>query len=183
MNSVRIGRTLGIGARIAGKALSKALEPAAAPNASGSAGPSARGTGADGTGGGGGAARAAGGGALNGQDAKAHAMARPNDHTNVRARAPEYRAKGKAIAHGTKRFGEAVWGPFAHAGRTLWLEVVGVFFGVFALFFGQQTWVRRAQYAHGPEHQHFLAFAIVFVMFVYLSASSFVRSARRPGRR
>ncbi len=162
MDSVRFGRSLGIGARLAGKALSKALEPAPANSANGVKEAS-----------------------VSRVQSTGQRFAESAAHTRVtmQAKAPEYRAKGKAIAHGTKRFGEAIWGPLAHAGRVLWLEVVGVFFAVFALFFGQQTWSRRTDFAYGPEHQHFIAFGFVCAMFLYLSSSSFLRARRKPRKR
>ena len=101
----------------------------------------------------------------------------------VEARAPVYRAKGKAVARGTKRFGEAIWGPLLHVSAVLWLEITGVFFALFALFFGQQTWLRRAAYVRGPEHAHLLMYAAVFLMFAYFSASSFLRARQRSRRR
>ncbi len=156
MNYVRLGRGVGIGARLAGKALSRALEPAPAASH-----PSV-------------------------EPASAPSASAPSSapyHRPAPRNRPTFQQQSRAVAQGTRRFGEAVWGPFAHAGRTLWLEVVGVFFAIFALFFGQQAWSRRMQFAHGPQHDQFLALAAVCAMFVYLSATSFARSRRLSRRR
>ncbi|MHB1699217.1 MAG: hypothetical protein ACYCSN_03620 [Acidobacteriaceae bacterium] len=154
MNYVRLGRGVGIGARLAGKALSKALEPAPVAAQVPTQEPT-----------------------------RAHSSAPQQAQGSAARHRPTFQQQSRAVARGTRKFGEAVWGPFAHAGRTLWLEVVGVFFGVFALFFGQQAWARRMQFAHGPQHNEFLALAAVCAMFVYLSATSFVRASRKSRKR
>ena len=88
----------------------------------------------------------------------------------------------RRVGEGTRRFGKAFWGPFAHVSATLWLEITGLFFALFAAFFGQNAWKTRASALHGPEHAQFLLYAVVTLIFVYFCASSFVKAARR-GRR
>lgn len=173
MNYVRLGRGVGIGARLAGKALTKALEPSSAAATAAVSGTTASRTAHP--------AQAGGTEAADPGDAPTRVAASAQVHA-ARQRASVHQ-RGKAVAHGAKKFGEAVWGPFAHAGRTLWLEVAGVFFAVFALFFGQQTWALRASFARGPDQRRLLALAVVFLMFVYLSSTSFARSRRKAHKR
>lgn len=90
-----------------------------------------------------------------------------------------YAARGKAVARGTRKFGEAVWKPFAHASGVLWLEVTGLFFGIFTLFFGMNTWKLRHEWAIGPDHRLFLAYTIVTLVFAYFTFSSFYRARRK----
>src|SRR6202012_5813708 len=87
----------------------------------------------------------------------------------------------RRVGEGTRRFGQAFWEPLKHVSATLWLEITGLFFALFALFFGQNAWRTRASVLHGPEHAHFLLYAIVTLVFVYFCVSSFVKAAR-PGR-
>ena len=90
-----------------------------------------------------------------------------------------YAGRGKAVAKGTRKFGEAVWKPFAHASGVLWLEVTGLFFGIFALFFGVNTYKLRYQWAVGPDHQRFLVYTVVTVIFGYFTFSSFYRARKK----
>jgi|CZKL01.1.fsa_nt_gi hypothetical protein len=69
--------------------------------------------------------------------------------------------------------------PFQRVGGIVFLEVVGVFFFLFVLVFGQTLWRMRASYAHGPDHQKFLVAAGLLVLFLYLSISSFWRAQRK----
>jgi hypothetical protein len=69
--------------------------------------------------------------------------------------------------------------PFGRLGGILWLEVTGAFFFLFVVVFGQMVWRSRASYAHGPDHQKFLAAAVLALVFLYLSVSSFWRARRR----
>ena len=90
-----------------------------------------------------------------------------------------YAGRGKAVAKGTRKFGEAVWKPFAHASSVLWLEVTGLFFGIFTLFFGVNTYKLRYQWAIGPDHQRFLVYAVVTLVFAYFTWSSFYRARKK----
>ncbi|MFZ0746768.1 MAG: hypothetical protein WAM85_20350 [Terracidiphilus sp.] len=69
--------------------------------------------------------------------------------------------------------------PFGRVGGILWLEVTGVFFLLPVVVFGPTLWRTRASWAHGPDHRTFLASAIVIVVFLYLSVSSFWRARRK----
>ena len=90
-----------------------------------------------------------------------------------------YAARGKTVAKGTRKFGEALWKPFAHASSILWLEVTGLFFGIFTLFFGVNTYKLRHEWAIGPDHQRFLVYTVVTLIFGYFTFSSFYRARKR----
>ncbi len=163
MDSVRFGRALGFGARAAAKTLVTAVDAATSPN------PSA-----------GGAAkqeptetRAAASGVRLGEQA-------------ARTTAQVLQAK-TGLAHGTKRFGDAVWSPFVRLSGVLWLEFTGVFFGIFALFAATGAWKLRGNLhetvANHEAHVHFLLTALMAVLFGYFFVSSFVKAHRRSRRR
>jgi hypothetical protein len=69
--------------------------------------------------------------------------------------------------------------PFRRVGRSVFLEVTGVFFLLFVMVFGNWAWRTRASYAHGPEHTRFLVYAAMMLAFLYLTASSFWRAKRK----
>ena len=89
----------------------------------------------------------------------------------------------RRVGEGTRRFGQAFFGPLKHVSATLWLEITGLFFALFALFFGQNAWNTRSSALHGPQHAHFLLYAVATLVFLYFCVSSFVKSARRGRRR
>ncbi len=92
------------------------------------------------------------------------------------------RAAGRTAGRATGSVARGVGGflkPFRRVGNILFLEVVGVFFFVFVLVFGQMVWRARASYLHGPDHQKFLVAAGLMLVFLYLSLSSFWRARRR----
>jgi hypothetical protein len=88
----------------------------------------------------------------------------------------------RRVGEGTRRFGKAFAGPLFHVSGTLWLEITGLFFALFALFFAQNAWNARASALHGPQHAYFLLYASVTLVFIYFCISSFLK-ARRRGRR
>ncbi|HEY4113778.1 MAG TPA: hypothetical protein VGM17_06925 [Rhizomicrobium sp.] len=90
-----------------------------------------------------------------------------------------YTEPARRVGEGTRRFGQAFFGPLKQVSATLWLEITGLFFALFALFFGQNAWKTRASALHGPEHAHFLLYAVLTLIFVYFCISSFVKAARR----
>ena len=90
-----------------------------------------------------------------------------------------YAAKGKAVVSGTRKFGESVWKPFAHASGVLWLEVTGLFFGIFTLFFASNTYKLRNEWDIGPDHQRFLVYSLVTLAFAYFTFSSFYRARKK----
>jgi hypothetical protein len=105
----------------------------------------------------------------------------------VRQDAPAYAARGKQAAagakRGAKRFGESIWGPFVHAGNVLWLEITGVFFFIFSLFFVESAYRLRADLESGPHHQRALVYAAIAIIFLYFAVSSFYRARRKQLKR
>lgn len=97
----------------------------------------------------------------------------------VAPQAPVYSAKGKAVARGGRKFGEALWKPVAHASGVLWLEITGLFFGIFTLFFASNTYKLRNEWAIGPDHQRFLVYSVVTLAFAYFTFSSFYRARKK----
>jgi hypothetical protein len=93
-----------------------------------------------------------------------------------------YAEPARRVGEGTRRFGKAFIGPLAHVSGTLWLEITGLFFALFAVFFGQNAWRARAGMLHGPEHARFLLYAVVTLVFAYFCVSSFIKASRRGKR-
>jgi hypothetical protein len=166
MDSVRFGRVLGIGARAAAKTLVTAVDAATTPNPSSSAG----------------TAGSAGGPA---KDTKA-ATAGVRMGQQAARTTSQVRQTGKGLKEGGKRFGEAVWGPFVKLSGVLWLELTGVFFGIFAVFAAGGVWKMRGDWrqtaANHDARTRLIAAAAMAVVFGYFCVSSFVK-ARRRGRR
>jgi len=152
MDSVRFGRVLGIGARLAAKTVVSAVDAATAPNPS--------------------AAKAkqetAGGPTAGSTAEKANASGTQLGQNVVRTTA-QVRQTGRGLKEGGRRFGEAVRGPLVKASGVLWLELTGVFFGIFAVFAGGNAWKMRGALretaANHDAHMHLLisvAMAAVF---------------------
>ena len=168
MDSVRFGRALGFGARAAAKTLVTAVDAATSPN------PSAKPVQSTGA-----------------------APSRPNAEASTQSRQPaavragqtaarraaQVRQTGRGLNQGSKKLGESLWGPFVKLSGVLWLEVTGVFFGVFALFAGAGVWKMRHDLrdsgANHQAHLHLLLTAAMALVFGYFCVSSFVRANRR----
>lgn len=131
------------------------------------------------------------------QRAMAAAAAPPLRTTQQRSQAPGPPAtaappiaSGKAqlfeqssrLSRGAKNFGQSVWSPLRHAGSVLWLEVTGLFFALFAVFFIQSAYRTRTFWKQGAEHDHFLLYLALSALFVWFSASSFLRARRKSLR-
>ncbi len=181
MDSVRFGRALGIGARLAAKTAARTLvtaaDAAAAPNPSSSTRTSKPPSSAPAS-----TPRTA--------PTANSAGTRPAPASNVTARAARtvdgVRSTSAGIARGSRRFGEAVWGPVAKLSGVLWLELTGVFFGLFALSAGVAAWKLRAAIhpstANPEAHSHLLLALAITALFSYFCLTSFLRANRR-GRR
>jgi hypothetical protein len=91
-------------------------------------------------------------------------------------------SKVAGVKRGAKAFGQAFLGPFTHAGSVLWLEITGMFFALFALFFVQNVYRVRGSWRHGPEHTHLLLYVILAIGFAWFSFSSFMRAYRKSKR-
>jgi hypothetical protein len=172
MDAVRLGRALGFGARHAVKTLTTAVDAATAENPSRNR------------------AASAGGPAAVPSQASRPRTSVPSSPTVTKAvrTAAQTIAKGqktkRGLHDGTKRFGEAVWGPFVRLSGVLGLEVSGVFFGIFALFGLASVWRLRSAWHPGSAGQKQLLGAIaMLVVFGYFCVSSFVRARRRERSR
>lgn len=179
MDSVRFGRALGTGARLAAKTLVTAVDAASSPNPS----------------------------PVSSTRSPTRSQTQPVPTPAPTAAAPSsplpptpppaaYRAGGNAarnaskvrvtsrgIAQGSRRFGEAVWGPVVKLSGVLWLELTGVFFGVFALFAGIAAWKLRDHLHQTPPdidaHTHLELAVAMAIVFGYFCVSSFLRAGRR----
>jgi hypothetical protein len=94
----------------------------------------------------------------------------------VSAVAAQVNSKARGIAAGTKRFGEAVWGPMAHTGSVLWLEITGLFFALFAAFFGQSAYKFRGDWKGGPNQHHLLVYSTFTLIFVWFTLFNFYKA-------
>jgi hypothetical protein len=89
----------------------------------------------------------------------------------------------KGLKRGGRRFGEAVWGPFVRLSGVLWLEVSGVFFGIFALMAAGYLWKMRGAWhssaANSEAHRGVVGAVAMLVVFGYFCVSNFVRARQR----
>jgi len=173
MDSVRFGRALGVGARLAAQTAARTLvtaaDAAAAPNPTPASRSSARSSEAT--------------------PQRPSSSPPPTAQRPPRTAAPTastVRDTGRGLARGSRQFGQAVWGPVVKLSGVLWLELTGVFFGLFALSAGIAAWkLRDALHrtpANAEAHTHLLLALAVAAVFGYFCASSFLRANRR-GRR
>ena len=145
MEPKKVGRTLGIGVRVASNMLRERVERAAAAQ------PSTAGNGP------------------------------PPASTSGRPAVP-MSSRVKNAKRGAKAFGQALLGPFTHAGGVLWLEITGLFFALFALFFVQSVYRVHTAWRQGPEHTHLLLYGALAFVFGWFSVSSFTRAYRKSKR-
>ena len=178
MDSVRFGRALGIGARAAAKTLVTAVDAATAPNPSANAAkpvqrsapsPSASPASAPTQG-----------------PAKTEPVVQPPSARvaqQAARTATQARQTGQGLVRGSRRFGDAVWKPFVKLSGVLWLEVVGVFFGLFAFFGAGWAWKLRGNLhetaTNHDAHIRLLVCIALALVFGYFLVSSFVRANRR----
>jgi hypothetical protein len=165
MDSVRFGRALGKGARLAGRTLVEAVDAATAPD------PRA---------GTPGAARPAG--TRPQADGVVMPRARSATATVGTIAAREVKNRGRGVAQGSRRFGEAMWGPLAKASGVLWLEVTGLFFGLIALYGVQGVWGSRMAYSASGNptlQKHLMLSGGLLLVFGYFCVSSFVKASRK----
>lgn len=98
-------------------------------------------------------------------------------------RADRAAASAKKMRDGGRRFGASILGPVTRAGHSLFLEIAGLFFALFGVWFLQSAFRLRAAARAGAEHSHFIAYLALGMAFVYFSVTSFVRARRRFRRR
>jgi hypothetical protein len=101
--------------------------------------------------------------------------------------AGQVRQTGQGLKQGGKAFGEAMGGRLVKLSGVLWLELTGVFFGIFAVFAGSGAWKMRGALVEATgnhdAHVHFLISATMAAVFGYFCVSSFVKANRRSQRR
>jgi len=154
MEPNRLGRVLGVSARIAAKKIGERTAQA------GQSVPSAA------------AAQAAGRAA--GRAAAAQIGATRKEAEQAARGAAD---SGRRLARGAGRFSSALVKPFAHAGGILALEVFGVFFAVFAFSFLAHAW--QAAKVTGWHERHAEAYLGVGLLFLWFAVSSFWRAKRK----
>jgi hypothetical protein len=180
MDSVRFGRVLGIGARLAAKTMVSAVDAATSPNPSGGA------KGKESADGASTAASKSAASASTAASGKGGASGGRLVEQAARTTA-QVRQTGRGLKEGGRRFGEAVWGPFVKLSGALWLELTGVFFGIFAVFASVNAWKMRAA-LHATSgsrdaHVRLLIAVAMAVVFSYFCVSSFVKANRRSRER
>jgi hypothetical protein len=118
----------------------------------------------------------------------AQAMANPptTSSTEATAASPRIPSAPKAasyaegagrLARGAGRFGASMWRPFAHATGVLWLQVTGVFFSMFTLFFVVHA--SQLYRAAGWHNRRVIAYAAFALLFAWFAVTSFWRAQRR----
>jgi hypothetical protein len=91
---------------------------------------------------------------------------------------------GRGLKEGSRRFRESVGGPLARLSGALWLELTGVFFGVFAAFAAGGAWkMRAALHETSANHGRFLVAVLMAGLFGYFCVSSFVKANRMSRKR
>jgi hypothetical protein len=169
MDSVRLGRALGFGARAAAKTLVTAVDAATAPNPSATQKTQAATTTSERP-------------ATSPAAASGARVAQKTAQTVT-----QVRQTGEGLKAGSKRFGEAVWGPTVKLSGILWLEVTGVLFGIFALSATMGAWRLHGDMhetaTNHDAHMHFLVAVGMAVLFGYFCISSFVTAGRRGRQR
>jgi hypothetical protein len=106
----------------------------------------------------------------------------------AREQAPKVAAdvvqKSRGFKVGARRFGQALWGPFAHVSSVLWSEITGVFFGLFAFYFARGAFqYRYALAATAADHRKFLLDLAMTVLFGYFAVSSFYIARKKEKKR
>src|ERR1700735_4453503 len=147
MEPKKVGRTLGIGLRVASNMVRERVERTSAPVSA----PSTAGNGSP------------------------KPTAPPSSSVPISHRVA-------TAKRGAKAFGQALLGPFTHAGGVLWLEITGLFFALFALFFVQSVYRGRTAWRQGPEHAPLLLYGAMALAFAWFSISSFARAYRKSKR-
>jgi hypothetical protein len=87
---------------------------------------------------------------------------------------------GRKLARGAGRFSAAMWRPFAHTTGVLSLQITGVFFAIFALYFISHSW--HLYEAARWRDRHIIVYAVFALLFVWFALSSFWRAHRKQKR-
>lgn len=97
------------------------------------------------------------------------------------AHLPDYAEGSRRLARGAGRFGSALLRPFAHATGLLTLQISGVFFALFTVFFAVHAW--QAFRTLGARDRHVLVYAAVALLFAWFTVTSFWRAWAKQKRR
>lgn len=93
---------------------------------------------------------------------------------------PSAPSSSRRFARGAGRFGAAFFHPFAHATSVLWYQIMGIFFALFCIFFAEHAWfVYKASRFHD---RHVFVYGALAILFAWFTLSSFWRSRRKPRR-
>jgi hypothetical protein len=184
MDAVRFGRALGFGTRQAVKTVTAAVEAATAENPSGKGAGTSANTApaaprpqerpaADIT------QTASQTATQTTLHATAHKAAHQAAHTVIKARGAR-----EGLRRGSRSFGGTAWKTIKRLGGVLWLEVSGVFFGIFALFFAGGAWRLRGEWhSTTAAHRQLVVALAMLAFFGYFCVSNFVYARRRERRR
>ena len=176
MDAVRFGRALGFGARQAVKTVTAAVSAATAENPSGKGADKGANTGP--------AAprpqeRPAAGTTQTATQTTAHKAAHQAAQTVIKARGAR-----EGLRRGNRRFGGTAWKTITRLGGVLWLEVSGVFFGVFAVFaLAAVVHLRGEWHRSAAGHRQLVVALAMLAFFGYFCVSNFVHARRRERRR
>lgn len=94
---------------------------------------------------------------------------------------PPPRATAKQVRSAARRSRGSFLKPLKQFTGTVWLQVTGTFFLLFALSLGTSAWkLRAARLAAGtPAEHHFWLYAVFAALFGYFAVSSFYRAEKR----
>ena len=180
MDRVRFGRALGYGARHAIKTLVTAVDAATSEDPSAKTHPAAHPSS------GSAASTASYAPTTRSQASRTQPLASAPVRTAAESAAKsvaQARQVKQGLGRGGKRLGEVVWGPFVRLSGVLWLEVSGVFFGLFALIALGYLWkLRGAWHTGATSHRNLLGAAGMFALFGYFCVTNFVQARRRERR-
>ncbi|MGA7523367.1 MAG: hypothetical protein WBW84_13000 [Acidobacteriaceae bacterium] len=95
-------------------------------------------------------------------------------------RFPDYAEGSRRVARGAGRFGSALVRPFAHATGLLTLQITGVFFALFTIFFTVHAW--QAFRALGAHDRHVLVYTVLALLFAWFTVTSFWRAWAKQKR-
>ena len=94
--------------------------------------------------------------------------------------APSVAEGSRRLARGAGRFSASLWRPFAHATGILTLQITGMFFAIFTLVFTVHSW--QLYRAAGWRDHHLPLYAVFAALFAWFTISSFWRASRRQKR-
>jgi hypothetical protein len=92
----------------------------------------------------------------------------------------DYGEGSRRLARGAERFGSALVRPFAHATGVLTLQISGVFFALFTVFFSVHAW--QAFKVTGAHDRRVLVYAAFALLFAWFTATSFWRARTKQRR-